>query len=116
MQMHLVVGALPNLASMSDNFARFAALGLRIHITELDLRMPVPSTAAAQAAQAQNYRDIYSLCLQQPACDMVVTWGVTDRASWVPGSFAGMGEALLFDTSLLPKSAYTAVNNLLSGK
>jgi endo-1,4-beta-xylanase len=116
MQMHLIVGSMPSLSSMADNFARFAALGLRIHITELDLRMATPSTAAMQATQAQNYRDIYNLCLQQAACDMVVTWGVTDRSSWVPGTFAGMGEALLFDTSLLPKAAYTSVNNLLAGK
>jgi endo-1,4-beta-xylanase len=116
MQMHLIAGSLPSLSSMADNFARFAALGLKIQITELDIRLPVPATSQSLATQAQNYRDVYALCLQQPACDMVVTWGVTDRSSWVPGTFAGFGDALLFDTGLQPKLAYIAVNNLLAGK
>ncbi len=116
MQMHLIAGALPSLQSIADNFSRFANLGLKIQITELDIRLPLPSTTAALATQAQNYRDIYNLCLQQPACDMVVTWGFTDRLSWVPGTFSGQGEALLFDNAFQAKPAYTAVNNVLAGK
>jgi endo-1,4-beta-xylanase len=116
MQMHLIAGSLPSLSSMAENFARFAALGLKIQITELDIRLALPSTSNTVATQAQNYRDIYALCLAQPACDMVVTWGVTDRASWVPGTFSGFGEALLFDNALQPKLAYISVNNLLAGK
>lgn len=115
MQMHLIVGALPSLAAMQQNFARFAALGLKIHITELDIRMPTPATTANLATQAQNYRDVFALCLQQPACEMVVMWGFTDRDSWVPQTFAGQGDALLFDASFQPKPAYTAVRNLLQG-
>ena len=116
MQMHLIAGSLPSLSSMAENFARFAALGLSIQITELDIRLALPSTSNSLATQAQNYRDVYALCLQQPACNMVVTWGVTDRASWVPGTFSGFGEALLFDASFDRKLAYIAVNNLLAGK
>lgn len=116
MQMHLIAGSLPSLQSMAENFARFAALGLKIQITELDIRLALPSTSTTLATQAQNYRDIYSLCLQQPACDMVVTWGITDRASWVPNTFPGFGEALLFDNAMQPKLAYIAVNNLLAGR
>jgi endo-1,4-beta-xylanase len=116
MQMHLIVGQLPSSASMRQNFDRFAALGLKIQITELDIRMPVPSTAASLQTQAQNYRDVFSLCVQTPACDMIVMWGFTDRASWVPSTFSGQGEALLFDAGFQPKPAYTAVNDLLSGR
>ena len=96
--------------------ARFAALGLRIHITELDIRVPTPSTATSLATQAQNYRTIYQLCMQEPACDMVVVWGFTDRESWIPSTFPGTGDALLFDASYAKKPAYDAVNDLLAGK
>ncbi len=116
MQMHLIVGQLPSLASMRQNFERFAALGLKIQITELDIRMPVPSTAASLQTQAQNYRDVFSLCVQTAACDMIVMWGFTDRASWIPSTFGGQGEALLFDAAFQPKPAYTAVHDFLSGR
>jgi endo-1,4-beta-xylanase len=114
MQMHLTVGQVPS--TLASNFARFAALGLRIHITELDVRVPTPSTAASLATQAANYRTVFDVCLKEPACDMVVTWGFTDRASWVPGTFPGQGDALPFDASFAKKPAYTAVHDLLAGK
>ena len=116
MQFHLVAGALPSTTAMQQNFARFAALGLRIHITELDIRVPTPASAASLATQAANYRTIFLLCMQQPACDMVVTWGFTDRESWIPGTFAGQGDALLFDASFAKKPAYQSVHALLAGK
>ena len=115
MQMHLVAGALP-LTAMQQNFARFAALGLKIQITELDIRIPVPSSATSLATQAQNYREIFQLCLQTTACDMVVMWGFTDRESWIPGTFPGSGDALLFDASFAKKPAYQSVHDLLAGK
>jgi endo-1,4-beta-xylanase len=114
-QMHFIVGALPSLSSIQQNAARFAALGLKIHITELDIRMPVPSTAQSLQTQAQNYRDVFNFCMQTPACEMLVMWGFTDRDSWIPGTFPGQGDALLFDGAFQPKPAYTAVRNLLAG-
>ena len=115
-QMHMEVGVMPSKESLKQTFARFAALGLEIHLTELDVRMTVPSTATSRQTQAQNYRDIYAACLETPACKMIVTWGFTDLDSWVPGTFAGKGEALLFDAAFQPKPAYTSVRNLLAGR
>lgn len=116
MQMHLIAGSLPPLSSISDNFARFATLGLKIQITEMDIRVPTPATPAALATQAQNYRDVINICLQNTACNMVVMWGFTDRASWIPSVFPGQGDALIYDRNFSPKLAYTAVNDLLAGK
>ena len=115
MQFHMIAGQLPTLTAMQQNFARFAALGLKIHITELDVRVPTPASAASLQTQAQNYRTIYQLCMQTPACEMVVTWGFTDRESWIPTTFPGSGQALLFDADFGKKPAYDAVNALLSG-
>jgi len=115
MQFHMIAGALPTLASMQQNFDRFAALGLRIHITELDVRVTTPATATSLATQATNYRTIYQLCMGTPACEMAVTWGFTDRESWIPTTFPGTGDALLFDASFGRKPAYDAVHALLSG-
>jgi endo-1,4-beta-xylanase len=114
MQMHLIAGQTPS--RMAENFARFAALGLKIHVTELDVRVQTPPTAASLQAQAQTYRTVFDVCLKEPACEMVVTWGFTDHASWVPSTFPGWGDALLLDANFAKKPAYQAVHDLLAGK
>ena len=115
-QGHFTVGGLPAKSVLDSNIARFAALGLKVHFTELDIRMPQPSTAAQQATQAENYRDVVDVCVRQPACTTIVTWGVTDRETWVPSTFPGWGEPLLFDSAYRPKIAYWSIHNLLSGR
>ena len=115
-QGHFQLGALPAKQSLISNIARFAALGLKIHFTEVDIRVPQPSTLAQLATQAENYRDVFDVCLQSTACQMVVTWGLTDKETWVPGTFTGWGEPLLFDVQFRPKIAYWTVHNFLSGR
>lgn len=116
MQGHFIVGQLPSSQALVANFTRFAALGLKIEITELDVRMPVPATSANLSQQAADYRTIVGACLQTAACDAVELAGVYDGDSWVPSTFPGYGAALLFDQTFQPKAAYTAVNALLAGK
>ncbi|MGQ0647206.1 MAG: endo-1,4-beta-xylanase [Gemmatimonadaceae bacterium] len=113
---HYVVGGLPTRNDLATNLARYGALGLKVQITELDIRLRLPSTAEQLQTQAQNYRDVFGVCLQSPACNAVVTWGVTDRESWVPSTFPGWGDALLFDTSFVPKPAFRSVYALLAGR
>jgi endo-1,4-beta-xylanase len=100
------------LASVASNFQRFAALGLEIHITELDIRLP-DSSAGSLAAQAKLYGEIAGLCVQQPKCTVFQTWGFTDKYSWIPGFFPGMGWALPFDATYQKKPAYTSLLNAL---
>jgi endo-1,4-beta-xylanase len=111
-QAHFIAGSSPSYSALVQNFARFAALGLRIHITELDVRIALPSNSSSLATQAQNYSDTYKACIDTPACDMVVVWGFTDLSSWIPGTFSGFGEATLLNSSFAPKPAYVAVNDL----
>ena len=112
-QAHFIVGQTPTKDALVSNMARFAALGLKIQFTELDIRLTLPATASTLATQATNYQDVIRACLETPACDMIVMWGFTDRSSWIPEAFPGMGAATLFDAGFLPKPAYSAVNDLL---
>jgi endo-1,4-beta-xylanase len=112
-QAHFIAGQAPTYSALVSNFSRFAALGLRIHITELDVRIALPTTAQSLQAQAQTYADTFKACLDTPACDMVVMWGFTDLSSWIPNAFPGTGAALLLDATFQPKPAYTSVNDLL---
>jgi GH35 family endo-1,4-beta-xylanase len=112
LQAHFEVGGVPT--TLGANIARFAALGLQVHITELDVRMPLPPTPEQIQTQAENYRATVEACLlSAPACNAVVMWGVTDRESWVPGPFPGWGAALIFDAAYQPKPAFFAIYNLL---
>jgi endo-1,4-beta-xylanase len=100
------------LASVVSNFQRFAALGMEIHITELDIRLQ-DSTAPSLAAQAKLYGELATICVQQPACKVFQTWGFTDKHSWIPSAFPGWGWALPFDANYQKKPAYTSIKNAL---
>jgi endo-1,4-beta-xylanase len=108
---HFQVGGIPS--SIGANITRFAALGLKVHITELDVRLQLPSTTSQLATQAQNYKDVVDACVKNTACDAVVFWGFTDRESWIPSTFAGWGDALLLDSNYQPKPAFSSVQSSL---
>jgi endo-1,4-beta-xylanase len=98
------------LASLTSNLQRFAALGLELHITELDIRLQ-DSSVASLSAQAKLYGEIAAICVQQPACKVFQTWGSTDKYSWIPSFFPGWGWALPFDANYQKKPAYTSALN-----
>lgn len=100
------------LASLTSNLQRFAALGLDLHITELDIRLQ-DSSAASLAAQAKLYGEIAVICVQQPSCKVFQTWGFTDKYSWIPQFFSGWGWALPFDANYQKKPAYNSIKNAL---
>jgi endo-1,4-beta-xylanase len=106
----------PSKDALIATFNRFAALGLKIHITELDIRIRTPgATSTELTAQSQGYANVVSACLAVPACEAIVVWGLNDGESWVPGTFPGYGQALLFDDTFARKATYTAVSTALSG-
>jgi endo-1,4-beta-xylanase len=111
-QMHLVNGFQITEAHR-QNAERLAALGLDLMITELDVRARLPLSAADLQTQAESYREVADFCLQQPNCRALLMWGFTDRYSWVPGFFSGMGDALIFDANYQPKPAYQSLQTTL---
>ncbi|KAG9034570.1 hypothetical protein FRB95_013023 [Tulasnella sp. JGI-2019a] len=113
-QGHLIVGEAPATSSVVTNFARFAALGMEWALTELDIRMTLPETTALLTQQATDYATIVNACLQSTACVGITTWDTSDDYSWVPSTFSGQGDALLFDSNKQPKPAYYSVANALA--
>lgn len=113
-QMHVTLGFdnPDTLASFAANLQRFANLGLELHITELDIRLP-DFTPKSLYAQANLYSEIATICVQQPACKVLQTWGFTDHYSWVPRFFKGTGWALLWDADYQKKPAYYGVLDAL---
>lgn len=103
------------LGSFTENLQRFASLGLELHITELDIRLGDGSPASL-AAQAKLYAEIVKTCVQQTACTVLQTWGVTDRYSWIPRYYPGMDWALLWDAEYRKKPAYFGLLTALEGQ
>jgi len=96
------------LNSLSADIKRVGDLGLEVDITELDIRVKSNDTASL-VAQAKLYGEIVSVCIQQPSCKLIQTWGLTDKYSWVPGFFSGYGWALLWDDKYQKKPSYYAM-------
>jgi uncharacterized protein (TIGR03437 family) len=116
-QMHIDTSGYPSSAGLTQNIQMLTALGLQVHITEADARIPVNSsgvaTASDLAAQAATYQRILTVCLQNPGCTAFQTWGFTDAHSWIPASYPGFGAALPFDLSYQPKPAFSSIVSTL---
>lgn len=108
-----VSGNGPNLESFARNLERFAALGLDLHLTEIDVRLNLPATAEDYARQARVYRGLVETALKNPRTKSITTWGVSDARSWVPSFFKGQGDALPFDREYRPKPAHEAMRQAL---
>ncbi len=100
---------------MTANLQRFADLGLDVAITELDVRINTPATTAELAKEADYYGQTVASCLAVTRCVGLTVWGFTDKYSWVPMTFPGLGAADLYDASYAPKPALAAVQEALAG-
>jgi endo-1,4-beta-xylanase len=104
----------PNIAAIRENMARYADIGVDVQITECDFRIGQPLTAEKQALQDKFYADLLQACIDAPNCSHFTVWGLSDLDSWVPSTFPGFDNAHIFDASLVAKSAYHAMTNVLA--
>lgn len=105
-QMHLFA-SYDDFDALADNFAAVAARGLDVHITELDVSL---TDATDEQQQADVYQRVVEICLEQPRCTVIQTWGFTDRYS-----FRSIFDPLPFDADYSAKPAYSALQNALGG-
>jgi endo-1,4-beta-xylanase len=98
---------------MTQNFQRLASLGLKVAITEADVRTfvdgpttQVPTDHLATFAQPYEFSQMMKACLAVPECISFTVWGFGDADSWIPGFFTGEGYATVYDVNLQPKPAY----------
>jgi uncharacterized protein with LGFP repeats len=72
-------------------------------------------TDAQSWDQAHIYYATMATCLAQPACTTFVTWGFTDKYSWIPSSYPGYGWALPFSDTYAHKAPYVGLAVALQG-
>ena len=121
-QAHLTaVGGPPFSPAVLRRFlADIAGLGLTIQITELDVTdAHAPADIAVRDQLiADTYRRFLDAALDEPAVKMVVTWGLSDRHSWIVRRETNEAKwrkdglpsrPLPFDADLRPTPAFTAI-------
>ncbi|HEX9059782.1 MAG TPA: endo-1,4-beta-xylanase, partial [Clostridia bacterium] len=59
-------------------------------------------------------KKLMEICLANPNVTTFMVWGITDKYSWVPGTFPGTDNALIYDKSYNAKPAYTALKEALT--
>lgn len=79
----------------------------------MDIRLWLPSNPNILTTQATEYANVVKACVAVKKCAGLTVWGMSDKYSWVPTTFPGFGEPLLFDKDFKIKPAYTAVANAL---
>ncbi len=121
-QAHLTaVGGPPFSPAVLRRFlADIAGLGLTIQIAELDVTdAQAPADIAVRDQLiADTYRRFLDAALDEPAVKMVVTWGLSDRHSWIVRRETNEAKwrkdglpsrPLPFDAHLRPTPAFTAM-------
>ncbi|MGN9768353.1 endo-1,4-beta-xylanase [Micromonospora sp. SD12] len=93
LQSHFNSGS-PYPGNYRTTLSSFAALGVDVQITELDIAGASPTT----------YRNVVNDCLAVARCTGITVWGIRDSDSW-----RASDTPLLFDNSGNRKPAYDAV-------
>jgi endo-1,4-beta-xylanase len=106
---------------LRQDIESFASLGLKVAITEADVRTFVnnatdqaPTDKLAPFAQAYEYSEMLKAALAVPELISFTVWGFTDSDSWVPGTFSGEGYAGIYDVNQNPKPSYYALQSNLA--
>ena len=133
----------PDLAQWERSIATYADMGLKVHITELDVDvLPPPSNTGADVANratysrdidpwpqglpddmqeklADRYEELFRILLRyRKSVERVTFWGLHDGISW-KNDFPVRGRTnypLLFDRDMKPKPAYHRVMKLAGAR
>jgi len=97
-QSHFGAGGPPS--SFQTTLSNFAALGVDVQITELDIAQASPTA----------YANTVKSCMNVARCTGITVWGIRDSDSWRTGE-----NPLLFDNNGNKKPAYDAVLTALGG-
>lgn len=103
-------------ANISAAITSAASTGLKVHISELDIRLNndksfTSFSATLSAQQAAKYKYVIQTYKAIPASQQfgITTWNVSDADSWIPGWLGVPDWPLPFDANYLRKAAYRAI-------
>jgi endo-1,4-beta-xylanase len=112
-QMHISINT--STTAIDNMFKKLAATGLKVRVSELDVRVNpnddagFSASASALNAQANMYKYVVnSFMLNVPVAQRhgFTVWGVADNDSWIITSQKKTDAPLLFDNNYGKKAAY----------
>ena len=117
LQSHFDARYTPSVPSLTGCIQRLGALGLRVHISEMDVQIAGldGDYASRLERQRQIYRDVVGVCVREPACEAVTFWGFDDGHSWIRQVY-GPDDPLPFDAAYNRKPAYYGIVDALLGR
>ena len=105
MQSHIGMSS-PSIDQYESAMRSYAAMGLEVQVTELDISLR-SNTTEDLLALAERYRQVFEMYkrVKDDGIDLstVILWGITDSTSWIGGY------PLLFDKDYQAKDAFYAV-------
>jgi endo-1,4-beta-xylanase len=141
LQSHFVASSplSPTLDEQIAVMQSYAALGLEVALTELDVRIELPLNDTNLEWQAEGYKNASRLsvyfpssrvihadlcstiqavgaCVQVEQCVGVTVWDFYDPFSWVPATFPGQGDADLWFEDFSKHPAYYGAIDALKNK
>lgn len=122
LQSHLRAGVQPSdWTGLHSFIERIEGLDLQVFVTELDVddsNLPAEN-AERDSAVARLYRDYLTNVLQHRSVKAVLTWGLTDRDTWLnafnPRKDGLVRRPLPFDSGLKPTPAFFAMGDAITG-
>lgn len=118
---HLISGKSLNVKGLDQFFRALANMGLNFMVTELDVddRALPDDINTRDAGVASLLREFLDVALNQPNCEGVVVWNLSDRDNWITRDpkrnrvSGGPQRPALLDAQYQPKPAWTAVIDAL---
>jgi len=126
-QAHIKAGFNESMGKgLKEYVAAIRQMGLEVYVTEFDVNednLTDDDVAKRDAAIADTYRQFLHLMLSDPAVKVVLTWGVSDRRTWLNGfnghqtKFPNRPQRCLpFDAAYKPKPAFFAIRDSFDRK
>lgn len=114
-QSHVSTHRYPSESDLRANIRRFADLGLKVNISEIDARTKlVPGDQAFRwHAQRIAFQQLVGACTVEPGCEAITFWGFSDNYSWINDD--GPEDPLVYDRQYIPKPAYDGIMDGLAG-
>jgi endo-1,4-beta-xylanase len=121
-QSHLSAGDTPGEGLL--HFVReLARMRLQVFITEMDVndRKLPESVPERDAAVAKTYRDYLTMMLAEPNVNVALTWGITDRYTWLNNGKNARADGkperpLPFDYDYSPTPAFFAERDAIDSR
>jgi len=111
LQLHVDLTYDNMISGVIQNIQRYAALGIEVHFTELDVSCASYGQTCTswgpqqEQTQAKIYADLLNACLSNKACMSFETWGFTDKYSWLGAN----NHPLPFDANFNKKPAFNSL-------